>query len=73
MATNLALDDKLIAEAVKLGKHKSKKDAVNAALSDYIRMRKLDGLKELIGQIDYYEDAPAIVRAKKLRAKRRSA
>ena len=32
MATNLALDDKLIAEAQKAGRHRTKKDAVNGAL-----------------------------------------
>jgi len=40
MATNLALDDKLIVEAQRIGKHKTKKEAVNAALSEYVRRRK---------------------------------
>jgi len=33
MATNLALDDQLIREAQKVGKHKTKKEAVTAALT----------------------------------------
>lgn len=37
MPTNLALDDALILEAVKLGKHKTKKEAVTAALKEYLR------------------------------------
>ena len=37
MATNLALDDRLIEEARRAGGHKTKKDAVNAALDEYVR------------------------------------
>ena len=40
MATNLALDDKLIIQAQKAGQHKTKKDAVNAALKEYIAHKK---------------------------------
>jgi hypothetical protein len=58
MATNLALDDKLIAEAVKLGKHKTKREAVSAALEEYVRIKKLEGFGGLIGKVDYYKDLP---------------
>lgn len=37
MPTNLNLDDQLIAEAVRLGGHKTKREAVNAALKAYVR------------------------------------
>ena len=40
MATNLALDDILIRKAQELGKHRSKKEAVNAALKEYIQHRQ---------------------------------
>jgi hypothetical protein len=40
MATNLALDDELILLAQKMGDHKSKKDAVNAALREYVQHRR---------------------------------
>ena len=36
MATNLAIDDKLILKALKVGSHKTKKEAVTIALKDYI-------------------------------------
>jgi len=55
MATNLALDDKLIEEAKKLGRHRTKKDAVNAALAEYIQRRKQQKIIELFGTIDYDE------------------
>ncbi len=69
MATNLALDDKLIAEAVKLGKHKTKREAVTAALESYIKSRQREGIKDLIGKIDYYDDYDY----KALRRRRRGA
>lgn len=53
MATNLALDDDLISEAVRAGGHKSKKDAVMAALREYVRKRARLGIFELEGKIDY--------------------
>ena len=56
MPTNLALDDKLIQQAVRLGKHKSKKEAVTAALESYVRQRKRAGLRDLVGNVDFHED-----------------
>jgi Bacterial antitoxin of type II TA system, VapB len=56
MATNLALDDCLIEEAQKLGGHRTKKDAVNAALEEYVRHRKQLEILKLFGTIDYDEN-----------------
>ncbi|PYY19069.1 MAG: DUF2191 domain-containing protein [Acidobacteria bacterium] len=53
MATNLGLNDDLIREAQKLGKHRSKKEAVNAALDEYVTRRKQLGILKLFGKIDY--------------------
>jgi len=53
MATNLAIDDRLIEEARKLGHHRTKKDTVNAALDEYIQRRKQQGIVSLFGTIDY--------------------
>ncbi len=53
MATNLALDDRLIEEARALGGHKTKKDAVTAALAEYIQRRKQMRVVKLFGTIDY--------------------
>jgi Bacterial antitoxin of type II TA system, VapB len=53
VATNLALDDDLILEAQKLGKHKSKREAVNAALDEYVARRKQVRIVKLFGKIDY--------------------
>ena len=40
MATNLAIDDKLIDEARRIGNYKTKREAVTAALDEFIRRRK---------------------------------
>lgn len=53
MATNLALDDNLIEEARRIGDHKTKKEAVTAALDEYIRRRKQLEILKLAGTIDY--------------------
>jgi hypothetical protein len=53
MATNLAIDDKLIKEAQKVGGHKTKKDAVNTALAEYIRHRNQLEILSSFGTIDY--------------------
>jgi Arc/MetJ family transcription regulator len=40
MPTNLALDDRLIEEARRVGRHKTKREAVSAALAEYVKRRK---------------------------------
>ena len=53
MPTNLAIDDKLIEEARRVGRHKTKKDAVTAALSEYVAHRKRLKILSLFGKIDF--------------------
>ena len=52
MATNLALDDKLIEEARKAGHHRTKKDAVTAALAEYVKRRKQQRILEAFGSFE---------------------
>jgi Arc/MetJ family transcription regulator len=56
MATNLAIDDKLIEEARRVGGHGTKKAAVTAALDEYIRRRKQRDIIKLFGTIDFDPD-----------------
>jgi len=53
MPTNLAIDDRLITEAQKLGHHRTKKDTVTAALDEYIQRRKQRSILPLFGTIEY--------------------
>ena len=40
MPTNLAIDENLLSEALKVGGFKTKKNTVNEALKEFIRRRK---------------------------------
>jgi Arc/MetJ family transcription regulator len=53
MPTNLALDDKLIEEARRAGGHKTKREAVNAALDEYVKLRKQRRIVEAFGTFDF--------------------
>ena len=55
MATNLALDDALIEEARRTGGHKTKKEAVTAALDEDIQRRKQ---QRVMGQFGTFEFDP---------------
>ena len=51
MATNLAIDGRLLEEALKVGKHRSKKDTVNEALREYVMRRKRRNILSLFGKV----------------------
>ena len=53
MATNLAIDDKLIIKAQKIGHHKTKKEAVTTALREYIAHKKQLEVLDLFGSIEF--------------------
>jgi hypothetical protein len=53
MATNLAIDDRLLLEAQRIGGHRTKKATVTEALQEYIQHRKQAKIIELFGTIDF--------------------
>ena len=53
MATNLAIEDKLIEKARQIGKHATKKGVVTEALQEYIQRRKQIEILDLFHSIDY--------------------
>jgi Arc/MetJ family transcription regulator len=53
MATNLALDDRLIEEARQAGGHKTKKDAVTTALLEYVKRRQRLRMVDLFGTVEF--------------------
>ena len=53
MATNLAIDDRLLEEARQVGGHRTKKATVTEALQEYIKRRRQRDVAGLFGQIDY--------------------
>ncbi len=66
MATNLALDDKLILAIQKQGGFKTKKEAVTAAMLEYKQKMERMELRKLFGTIEYFEGHDP----KKMRRKR---
>lgn len=56
MATNLAIDDKLLEEARIIGKHATKKAVVNEALAEYIQRRKQAEIMKLFHSVEYDQD-----------------
>jgi hypothetical protein len=53
MATNLDLDDRLVEQARRVGGHKTKREAVTAALDEYIAHRKQLKILRLFGTVEY--------------------
>ena len=56
MPSNLAIDDNLLDQAKQIGKHKTKRAAVNEALKEYIQRRKQFEITKLFGKVEYEED-----------------
>jgi Arc/MetJ family transcription regulator len=53
MATNLAIDDRLLEEALQIGGQTTKKDTVTQALMEYIQRRKQARILDLFGKVDF--------------------
>ena len=53
MPTNLTPNDRLIEEARREGRHKTKKQAATAALEEYVARRRQLKILSLFGTIDY--------------------
>jgi Arc/MetJ family transcription regulator len=52
MATNLAIDEKLLREAVRLGNQRTKKATVNEALREYVQRRQRLKALDMFGAVD---------------------
>ena len=65
--TNLAIDDRLLEQAQKVGGHRTKRETVTAALEEYIKRRKQQEILPLFGKIEY---APGYDYKRERKAKR---
>jgi Arc/MetJ family transcription regulator len=59
MRTNIDIDEKLMAEAMKATKAKTKKEAVAIALADVVRRNKQLGMLKFMGKVDGHWDIDA--------------
>jgi len=56
MRTTLTIDPKLLDEAIALTGERSKSKAVNKALDEYIRHKRIQELRAMLGTIDLADD-----------------
>jgi len=54
--TNVVLDDRLVEEALKLGRKKTKKELIYDALKEYVDTRKRLDLADLAGKVRFRKD-----------------
>ena len=65
MPTNLAIDDSLLAEALRLGEQRTKRATVNEALAEYIQRRKQVEIISLFHAVEYDPDYDYKIQRKK--------
>jgi Arc/MetJ family transcription regulator len=53
MPTNLAIDDRLLDQALTVGGYRTKRETVNEALREFIQRRQRLELAGLVGKVDY--------------------
>ncbi len=56
MATNIELNEKLLSKAMRLGGMKTKKEAVNQALAEYVQRREQLKIIDLFGTVEFDAD-----------------
>jgi Arc/MetJ family transcription regulator len=55
VATNIELNETLLTKAMKLGGMRTKKEAVNEALAEYVQRREQLKITELFGKVQFDE------------------
>ena len=53
MPTNLAIDDDLLRQAQRLGRHRTKREAVNVALREYVTRMKQKDVLDLASSLEW--------------------
>jgi Arc/MetJ family transcription regulator len=53
MATNLQLDDQIVQEALRLSGKRTKREAVNEALQEYVKRKKQLEILEFFGTVEF--------------------
>ena len=56
MATTVKLNEKMVEEAVRLGNFKTKQEALNVALSEFVERRNRLRILDLAGKIEFRPD-----------------
>jgi Arc/MetJ family transcription regulator len=56
MPTNLAIDDRLLGQALTVGGYRTKRETVNEALREFIQRRQRLELAKLAGRVEYHRN-----------------
>ena len=56
MPTNLAIDDRLLQEALRVGRFRTKKETVTKALEEFIERRRQRRILKAFGEIRFRDD-----------------
>jgi Arc/MetJ family transcription regulator len=62
MRTNIEIDDQLMADALKVSGAKTKREVVQRALTDFIRLQRQGDIRKLRGKINWIGDLDAMRR-----------
>ncbi len=54
MPTKVKLDEKMVAEAVRLGNFKTRQEALNRAVAEFVQRRNRLRILELAGKIEFW-------------------
>ena len=65
MRTTVDIDEKLLDEALKLSKIRTKKELINLSLREYVRKIRLENLKNRLGNYDLAMDLKDIEESRK--------
>jgi Arc/MetJ family transcription regulator len=60
MRTNIEIDDNLIKETLKITGLKTKREVVDQALRELLRLKKQEGLRKLRGKVQWEGDLEAM-------------
>jgi len=55
MRTNIDIDDQLIEEVMKMADVKTKKEAVDLALKEFLKVKRKKNLLDLAGKVQFYD------------------
>jgi len=56
LPTNVAIDEGLLAEALRVGGRRTRRETVNEALAEYVQLRKRRHFVKRFGQVDFRPD-----------------
>ena len=65
MRTTIDIDEKLLDEALKLSKIRTKKELINLSLREYVRKMRLENLKNRLGNYDLAIDLEDLEKSRK--------